>query len=86
MDNGCVAYVKDAEIRKSFQRTLQKQGMKFKLSTKVTGADMAGDKVKLTVEKAAGGSPEEIETDIVLVSTGGSVSRQARNSSQHGMV
>lgn len=45
--------------------------MKFKLSTKVTGAQIAGDKVKLTVEKSAGGSPEELETDIVLVSTGG---------------
>lgn len=44
--------------------------MKFKLSTKVTGADLSGDKVKLSVEKAAGGSPEEIEADVVLVSTG----------------
>lgn len=60
----------DSEIRRNFQRSLQKQGMKFKLSTKVTGAKVVGDKVKLSIEKAEGGNPEELETDIVLVSTG----------------
>lgn len=29
--------VQDGEVRRAFQRSLQKQGMKFKLSTKVGG-------------------------------------------------
>ncbi|MEM8935421.1 MAG: dihydrolipoyl dehydrogenase [Pseudomonadota bacterium] len=60
----------DGEISKQFQRILTKQGMKFKLSSKVTGAEQLKTKVKLTVEPAAGGDPEVIEADAVLVSIG----------------
>ena len=44
--------------------------MTFRLSTKVTGATLAGDKVNLTVEPAKGGAPETLEADIVLVAIG----------------
>jgi len=60
----------DGEIGKTFERVLGKQGLKFRLSTKVTSAVREGDTVKLTVEPAAGGDPEMIEADIVLVSIG----------------
>src|SRR3569832_112810 len=60
----------DGEIAKQFQRILQKQGMKFQLSTKVVGVEKAGDVLKVTVEPAAGGEPQIIETDIMLVSIG----------------
>lgn len=60
----------DGEIRKQFQRSLEKQGMKFKLNTKVVGVDTSGDGVKLTVEPAAGGEQTIIEADVVLVSAG----------------
>lgn len=60
----------DAEVRRVFQRSLQKQGLKFKLKTKVCSADISGSGVKLTVEPAKGGDQEEMETDIVLVATG----------------
>merc|ERR1712050_143974 len=33
----------DGEVAKNFQRTLQKQGLKFKMGTKVMGADKQGD-------------------------------------------
>src|SRR5215475_8940719 len=46
----------DGEVGKQFQRILQKQGMKFQLSTKVTGAKQTKDGVTLTVEPAAGGA------------------------------
>jgi len=36
------------------QRSLEKQGMKFKLKTKVVGVDTSSDVVKLTLELAAG--------------------------------
>ena len=60
----------DSEIAKNFQRTLKKQGFKFKLGTKVTGVDKSGDVLKATVEPANGGDAEEIEADVILVAIG----------------
>jgi dihydrolipoamide dehydrogenase len=60
----------DGEIRKESAKILKKQGMEFKLSTKVTGAAVKGKKAVLTLEPAAGGTPETIEADCVLVAIG----------------
>lgn len=60
----------DGEIGKQFQRVLQKQGLKFQLSTKVVGVEKKGDVLRVTVEPAAGGAPQTIETDVMLVSIG----------------
>lgn len=60
----------DAEIRRTFQRVLQKQGFKFKLGTAVKGAEVTPEGVKLSVESAKGGKEETLTADIVLVSTG----------------
>jgi dihydrolipoamide dehydrogenase len=60
----------DAEVSKSFQRILQKQGLAFKLSSKVTSAKTSKSKVTLNVEPAAGGTEESLEADVVLVATG----------------
>ena len=60
----------DAEVGKQFQRILQKQGMTFKLSSKVTAIDTSGKTLKASVEPAAGGAAETIEADVVLVAIG----------------
>ena len=60
----------DGEVGKAMHKTLAKQGMEFKLGTKVTGAKSTKTKVALTVEPAAGGDAETIDCDIVLVSIG----------------
>ncbi|MCK9913601.1 dihydrolipoyl dehydrogenase [Microbacteriaceae bacterium K1510] len=60
----------DGEVRRQAQRLFEKQGMTFKLSSKVTGVDTSGKKLKATIEPAKGGAAETIEADIVLVSTG----------------
>jgi len=60
----------DGEVGKAMHKTLAKQGMEFKLGTKVTGAKATKTKVALTVEPAAGGDAETIDCDIVLVSIG----------------
>jgi dihydrolipoamide dehydrogenase len=60
----------DGEVRKETNKIMKKQGLEFKLSTKVTGVTVNGDKATLTVEPAAGGTPETIEADAVLVSIG----------------
>ena len=60
----------DGEVRKESNKILKKQGLEFKLSTKVTGVTVKGNKATLTVEPAAGGAAETIEADTVLVSIG----------------
>lgn len=60
----------DGEVSKQMQRILTKQGMKFKLSTKVTAAKAGKGGVTLTLEPAAGGAAEEMKADVVLVSIG----------------
>ena len=60
----------DGDVRKEANRIMKKQGLEFKLSTKVTGVSVSGGKATLTVEPAAGGAAETIEADTVLVSIG----------------
>ncbi len=60
----------DDEITKFLQRTLAKQGLKFKLGAKVTKAETGASGVTLTVEPAKGGAAETLEADVVLVSIG----------------
>ena len=60
----------DTEVAKSFQRILAKQGFAFKLGTKVTGVDSSGKTLKVSVEASAGGTPETLEADVVLVAIG----------------
>ncbi len=60
----------DGGLAKDFQKILEKQGIKFKLSTKVTGVEKTKKGAKLTVEPAGGGASETLEADVVLVSIG----------------
>ena len=60
----------DAEVAKTFQRALTKQGMEFKLSSKVTGAKVGKSGVSVTVEPVAGGAAETVEADYVLLAIG----------------
>ena len=60
----------DDEITKQFQRSLTKQGLKFKLSSKVTKAETTDSGVTLTVEPAKGGAAETLQADVVLVCIG----------------
>src|ERR1700722_9785002 len=60
----------DTEVATAFQRILVKQGLKFRLGTKVTGATPGNDGVTLTMEPVKGGAAESLKADIVLVSIG----------------
>ncbi|MEA3004387.1 MAG: dihydrolipoamide dehydrogenase, partial [Sphingomonadales bacterium] len=60
----------DGDVRKEANKIFRKQGLEFRLSTKVTKAERQGDGVVLTMEPAAGGAAETIEADVVLVSIG----------------
>jgi dihydrolipoamide dehydrogenase len=60
----------DGEVAKTFQRILAKQGMTFRLAMKVVGVERKNGALQVSVEPAAGGPRETIETDIVLSSIG----------------
>jgi dihydrolipoamide dehydrogenase len=60
----------DGEVARQFQRILEKQGMTFKLSSKVTSIDKAGARLKAKVEPAAGGAAENIDADVALIAVG----------------
>ena len=60
----------DGDVRKEANKIFKKQGIEFKLSTKVTNVAVDGAKATLTVEPAAGGEATTIEADCVLVSIG----------------
>jgi dihydrolipoamide dehydrogenase len=60
----------DGEVRKEANKIFKKQGIEFKLSTKVTKVERVGNGATLTVEPAAGGAAETIAADVVLVSIG----------------
>ncbi len=60
----------DGEVRKEANKIMKKQGIEFKLGTKVTGVTVKGGKATLTVEPAKGGASETIDADCVLVSIG----------------
>jgi dihydrolipoamide dehydrogenase len=60
----------DGEVSKQFERILKKQGVAFRLSSKVTGVEKTKAGLKVAVEPAAGGASETIEADAVLVAIG----------------
>lgn len=60
----------DEEVAKQFQKILTKQGIKFKLNTKVLSADKQGGNVIIQTESAKGDKQETLEADVVLVAVG----------------
>jgi dihydrolipoamide dehydrogenase len=60
----------DLEIARQFQRLLSRQGLGFKLGTKVTAVDDGGDRLIVTTEAVEGGEAEKIKADVVLVAVG----------------
>ncbi|KAK9448131.1 uncharacterized protein V1518DRAFT_438619 [Limtongia smithiae] len=60
----------DGEFSKMVQRSLSKQGLKFKTSTKVLSAEVVGEGVQVKVDAAKGGKEETLDADVVLVAVG----------------
>ncbi len=60
----------DSEIAKQFHRILGRQGLEFRLGSKVTSAEAQKTQVKLTVEPSKGGEAEELKAETVLVAVG----------------
>ncbi|MFD2647013.1 dihydrolipoyl dehydrogenase [Devosia albogilva] len=61
----------DSEVARQFQRMLQKQGMEFRLSSKVAGIDRdENGALKVRIEPAKGGDAEVLGADVALVAIG----------------
>ncbi len=60
----------DDEVAKNFLRIQQKQGVAFRLSSKVTAVEKSKKGAKVTFEPVSGGASETAEADVVLVATG----------------
>ncbi len=60
----------DSEICRQCQRIFERQGLKFRLSSKVSSVDTSGNVLKARIEPAAGGAAETLEADVVLVAVG----------------
>lgn len=60
----------DNEVSRNFQRILEKQNFKFRLSTKVVSVKKSEKGATVEVEPAAGGAKETLTADVVLVAIG----------------
>jgi dihydrolipoamide dehydrogenase len=60
----------DAEVAKTFQRILSKQGIKFVLGAAVQGVTAKGNKAKVTYKLRKDDSEAVLDADCVLVATG----------------
>ena len=60
----------DMEVARTFQRLLEKQGLKFKLGHKVAGVEKKGGAFAAAIEPAKGGEQEMAEADAILVAIG----------------
>ena len=60
----------DTEVGKAFERVLGKQGIKFRLKTKVTGAEKTNSGVRLKMQPSEGGEEQTLDADVVLVAIG----------------
>jgi len=58
----------DEEIIKEADKVFRKQGLDIRVGTRVTGAEVLGEKVRIDVEKD--GKSEKIDADYVLLSVG----------------
>lgn len=60
----------DGEVAKNIQKLLQKQGLNFKLGTKVLTGVRNGDVVDIEVENTKTGETEKLQSDVLLVAVG----------------
>lgn len=60
----------DLEVAKSMKKIMEKQGIKFKTSSKVSSVKLNAKDITVSVEPAKGGKAETLKAEIVLVAVG----------------
>lgn len=75
----------DGEVAKTTQKFLKKQGIDFKLSTKVMSGKRNGDKVDIEIEDAKSGKKDSMTADVLLVAVGRRPYIQGLNAEKLGL-
>lgn len=75
----------DDEVATTTQKLLKKQGINFKLQTKVMSATRNGDIVNIEMENAKTGAKENLEADVLLVAVGRRPYVQGLNAEKIGL-
>ena len=60
----------DMDVAKQFQRLMERQGMKFRLATKVVSVEKKGASLQVAIEPAKGGARDTVDADVILVAIG----------------
>ncbi|HXJ70830.1 MAG TPA: dihydrolipoyl dehydrogenase [Verrucomicrobiae bacterium] len=60
----------DVGSAKLLQRSLERQGMKFRFGVSARSAEVVGDEVRVEAAANAGGAPETLTADVLLVAVG----------------
>jgi dihydrolipoamide dehydrogenase len=60
----------DAEVARQAQRILERQGLSFKLSSRITAIEASASSLKAKVEPSGSGAAQTIEADVVLIAIG----------------
>ena len=60
----------DAEVARQAQRILERQGISFRLASKITAIDASAKSLKAKVEPSAGGAVQTLDADVALIAIG----------------
>jgi dihydrolipoyl dehydrogenase len=60
----------DAEVARQAQRILERQGISFRLASKITAIDASAKSLKAKVEPSAGGAAQTLDADVALIAIG----------------
>jgi len=75
----------DSDIRKEARKVFEKQGFTFKLSSKVTSAQIKNGKVEVEITLISGGNSEKVDCDVVLVAVGRKPNTESLNLGKIGI-
>ncbi|MBY0581076.1 MAG: dihydrolipoyl dehydrogenase [Rickettsiales bacterium] len=75
----------DSDIRKEAKKIFEKQGLTFKLSSKVTSAQIKNGKVEVEITSISGGNAEKVDCDVVLVAVGRKPNTESLNLGKIGI-
>jgi dihydrolipoamide dehydrogenase len=75
----------DSDIRKEAKKIFEKQGLTFKLSSKVTSAQIKNGKVEVEITSISGGNSEKVDCDVVLVAVGRKPNTESLNLGKIGI-
>ena len=75
----------DLDVRKEAKKIFEKQGLSFKLASKVTSAQVIEDKVEVNISSVSSDDLERMDCDVVLVSVGRKPNTESLNLDKVGI-